>query len=115
MSTCSLRSCWRASQMADEHGDFSVQDEELASLRRTHALANICEDVLPRKLTDIRRLTSDLSQYQGPLRRPDFERTVLTMVYTAYRLAHTRGHQKDRWAESFFNLFRAIKQDLTVQ
>ncbi|KAJ8392016.1 hypothetical protein AAFF_G00083260 [Aldrovandia affinis] len=102
-------------QMEDEHSAFSVRDEELASLRRTHTLAAICEDVLPRKLTDIRRLTSDLSRHHGPLQRGDFERTVLTMVYTAYRQAHTRGHQRDVWAESFLNLYRAIKQDLTAQ
>ncbi|KAJ8249887.1 hypothetical protein COCON_G00231030 [Conger conger] len=102
-------------RMEDDRGAFSVRDEELASLRQTQELANICDEVLPRKLTDIRRLTAQLSRYQGHLRRPDFERTVLTMVYTAYQLAHTTGQQRDWWAESFLSLFSAIKHDLTVQ
>ncbi|XP_064175552.1 protein FAM180A-like isoform X2 [Anguilla rostrata] len=102
-------------RMGDGRGGFSVLDAELASLRRTRVLASVCEDVLPRKLTDVRRLTSDLSRHRGHLRGPDFERTVLTMVYAAYKLANTTGHQRDRWAESFLSLFRAIKQDLTVQ
>ncbi|KAI1882089.1 hypothetical protein AGOR_G00247100 [Albula goreensis] len=102
-------------QMNDEHSAFCVKDEELASLRRTHTLAAICDDILPRKLTDIRRLIHELSQHRGTLRRADFERTVLTMVYAANRLANATGYQKDTWAESFLNLFKAIKQDLTVQ
>ncbi|XP_035283310.1 protein FAM180A [Anguilla anguilla] len=102
-------------QIGDEHAPFSVRDEELASLRRTRTLEAICEDVLPKRLTDIRRLTSQLSQHRGPLQKGDFERTVLTMVYTANKMANTSGHQKDTWAESFVNLYRALKQDLRGQ
>lgn len=34
------------------------------------------------------------------------------MVYTAYRAAQSQGHQKDTWAESFVNLYKALKHDL---
>lgn len=34
------------------------------------------------------------------------------MVYTAYRAAQSQGHQKDTWAESFVNLYKALKNDL---
>lgn len=52
----------------------------------------------------------------GHLRLEDFERTVLTMVYTAQRLANaTTGQQRDLWAESFVSLYRAIKLDLTAE
>ncbi|XP_061107883.1 protein FAM180A [Conger conger] len=102
-------------QIGDESIPFGVQDEELASLRKTRTLETICEDVLPKSLKDIRRLAADLSQHQGPLRKSDFERTVLTMVYAANRLANTSGHQRDNWAESFVSLYRALKQDLRGQ
>ncbi|XP_029523513.1 protein FAM180A [Oncorhynchus nerka] len=103
-------------QFGDEHTLFSVQDEELASLRKTKKLEVICEDILPKTLSDIRRLTSDLSNHMGHLRLEDFERTVLTMVYTAQRLANaTTDQQRDLWAESFVSLYRAIKLDLTAE
>ncbi|XP_018602685.2 protein FAM180A-like [Scleropages formosus] len=101
-------------QMEDEHSPFSVQDEELNSLRRIQKLQVICDEVIPRKLTDIRRLTSELLRHPGILHREDFERTVLTFVYTAHRMLNTAGHQKDVWTESFLNLYEAIKQDITT-
>ena len=101
-------------QIGEDAGSFSVSDAELASLRQTRKLEAICEDVLPRKLTAVRRLTADLSHHAGPLHQGDFERTLLTMVYTAQRVANsTAGHQRDMWADSFVSLYKAIKQDLT--
>ncbi|KAJ8381807.1 hypothetical protein SKAU_G00025850 [Synaphobranchus kaupii] len=102
-------------QIGDGDVPFTVQDEELASMRQARTLEAICEDVLPKRLTDIRRLISDLSQRQGPLQRGDFERIVLTMVYATYRLTNTSGHQRDAWEESFISLYRALKQDLRGQ
>ncbi|XP_041967380.1 protein FAM180A-like [Alosa pseudoharengus] len=102
----------------DEHVSFHIHDEELASLRHTHILEVICEDFLPKKLTDIRRLTSALSQHAGSatLRREDFERTLLTMVYSAQHVAQASSHhQRELWAESFVELFRAIKRDLAAK
>ncbi|XP_044049935.1 protein FAM180A-like [Siniperca chuatsi] len=95
-------------------GEFSVQDAELASLRKTRNLEVICEKIIPRKLPDIFRLISDLSNYIGHLHQDDFERTLLTLVYTAQQMFNsTNEHQRDVWAESFVSLYKAIKQDLT--
>ncbi|KAK1168732.1 protein FAM180A-like [Acipenser oxyrinchus oxyrinchus] len=99
-------------EMNKTHSKFFVKDEELSSLRKTKKLEVICEDVLPKKITDIRRLTFNLSRHKGLLSKDEFERTVLTMVYTAYRLAQATGHQKDAWAESFVNIYKALKDDL---
>ncbi|KAG5273836.1 hypothetical protein AALO_G00156120 [Alosa alosa] len=98
--------------------DLFYETQELASLRHTHILEVICEDFLPKKLTDIRRLTSALSQHAGSatLRREDFERTILTMVYSAQHVAQASSHhQRELWAESFVELFRAIKRDLAAK
>lgn len=91
-------------------------DKELASLRRVQMLEVICKDVLHRRLSDIRRLIAQLKHHNGSLRRDDFERTVLTMVYMAQKLTHTSaGHQRDLWAEALLELERAIRQDLTLK
>ncbi|KAL4624996.1 protein FAM180A-like [Arapaima gigas] len=97
----------------DEGAFLCVQDEELASMRHTQKLTVICEDVLPRKLTEIRRLAAELAHLQRPLRREDFERIVLTMVYAAHRMANSTGHQRDAWADSFVRLYKGVKKDLT--
>ncbi|KAI3371577.1 hypothetical protein L3Q82_024144 [Scortum barcoo] len=95
-------------------GDFSVQDAELASLLKTRNMEVICEELIPRKLSDIFRLISDLNNYIGHLHQDDFERTLLTLVYTTQQMVNsTDEHQRDVWAQSFVSLYKAIKQDLT--
>ncbi|KAI4886723.1 hypothetical protein NFI96_014779 [Prochilodus magdalenae] len=102
-------------QFEDEHGLFSLNDEELASLRQTHKLEVICEDVLPKTLPEVRRLTFALVKGASALRREDFERVVLTLVYVAQQMAQaSTTHQRDAWAETFTSLYKAIKQDLTL-
>ncbi|KAL2102665.1 hypothetical protein ACEWY4_001833 [Coilia grayii] len=102
----------------EEEGSlFSEVDKELASLRRVQTLEVICKDVLPRKLSEIRRLIAGLTRRRSStsLRQEDFERTVLTMVYMAQKLAHTpEGYQRDLWAEALLELQRAVRQDLTL-
>ncbi|KAM7396399.1 hypothetical protein PAMP_019442 [Pampus punctatissimus] len=98
----------------EANGECSVRDAELASLRKTQILDVICENIIPKKLTDIFKLISDLSDYHGQLHQDDFERTLLTMVYTVQQVvSSTTEHQRDVWVESFVSLYKAIKQDLT--
>ncbi|XP_076862982.1 protein FAM180A isoform X2 [Brachyhypopomus gauderio] len=100
----------------EEKGVLRVTDKELASLRRLQPLEVVCEDILPRTLSDIRRLCYHLEQRHGRLNREDFERTILTMVYTAQRLAQTTpGHQRELWADALLQLYKAIKGDLRVE
>ena len=91
-----------------------MQDAELASLRKTRKLEVICEEIIPRKLTDIFRLIFGLSNHVGHLHQDEFERTLLTLVYTVQGMVNsTTVHQRDWWTESFVSLYQAIKQDLT--
>ncbi|XP_029952690.1 protein FAM180A-like [Salarias fasciatus] len=100
----------------DSSGAFSVKDAELASLRKTKNLDVICEEIIPKKITDIFRLISDLSNYACRLRQEDFERTLLTLVYAAQQVAGSSSeHQRDAWAQSFVQLYKAIKKDLTTE
>lgn len=92
---------------------FSVDDSELASLRKTRKLEVICEEIIPRDLSDILRLLSNILSNKGHLHQDDFERTLLTLVYTTHRMVNsTSKHQREAWAESFVRLYKAIKQDL---
>lgn len=93
---------------------ISVKDKELASMRKAVPFDTICNDVIPKSITDIHRLNARLLGYPGMLKKEDFERIVLTMVYTAYRAAQLQGHQKDMWAESFVSLYQALKHDLML-
>ncbi|KAG8523372.1 Protein FAM180A [Galemys pyrenaicus] len=91
---------------------ISIKDEELASLRKASAFHTICNDVIPKRIPDIRRLSASLSHRRGILKKEDFERTALTLAYTAYRTALSQGHQKDVWAQSLLSLFQALRHDL---
>ncbi|XP_037369860.1 protein FAM180A [Talpa occidentalis] len=91
---------------------ISIQDEELASLRKASAFHAVCNNVIPKRIPDIRRLSASLAQRPGILRKEDFERTALTLAYVAYRTALSQGHQKDVWAQSLLSLFQALRQDL---
>ncbi|XP_025710778.1 protein FAM180A [Callorhinus ursinus] len=91
---------------------ISIKDEELASLRKASDFRIICNHVIPKRIPDIRRLSISLSNHPGILKKEDFERTALTLAYTAYRTALSQGHQKDIWAQSLRSLFRALQHDL---
>ncbi|XP_053742785.1 protein FAM180A-like [Synchiropus splendidus] len=94
--------------------ELSVSDAELASMRKTQKLEVICVDFIPRKATEIFRLLANLTQRRGRLQQEDFERTLLTLVYTAQMMAgSTATHQRGVWAHTFVGLYRTIKQDLT--
>lgn len=100
----------------ESSGAFSVTDAELASLQKTRNLDFICEEIIPKKLTDILRLTSGLSDHTGYLHQHDFERTVLTLVYTAHQMVSSATeYQRHVWAESFVSLYKSIKKDLTLR
>ncbi|KAK5848971.1 hypothetical protein PBY51_008649 [Eleginops maclovinus] len=90
-----------------------IPDEELASLRHVEKLEVICEDVLPKTLSDIRRLTVELDRRRQPLSWQDFERTVLTLVYATQTLAEVSSQQeKEAWTDAAVQLFRAVQRDL---
>lgn len=100
-------------QIQGEEHAMLIPDEELASLRSVAKLEVICDDVLPKRLSDIRRLTAELSQRRQPLSWQDFERTVLTLVYTAQTLARVSNQQqREAWTDAVVQLFRALQKDL---
>ncbi|XP_006887270.1 PREDICTED: protein FAM180A [Elephantulus edwardii] len=92
--------------------EISIKDEELLSLRKGADFRSVCNDVIPKRIPDIRRLSASLSSNPGILKKEDFERTVLTLAYTAYRTALAQGHQKDIWAQALRSLFQALRHDL---
>ncbi|KAF7701763.1 protein FAM180A [Silurus meridionalis] len=107
---------WSGLYVEPEKSVLRVADEELASLRSLQPLEVVCEDVLPRTLSDIRRLCHQLEQHRARLSKEDFERTVLTMVYTAQRITQsTEGHQRELWADALLQLYKSIKKDLGAE
>ncbi|KAM6936760.1 protein FAM180A-like [Xenentodon cancila] len=99
----------------EPNGAFSLEDAELSSLQKTRNLDFICEEIIPKKLTDVFRLIADLSNHNGHLHQDDFERTLMTLVYATQQVvSSTSEHQREVWAQSFVGLYRAIKKDLTL-
>lgn len=97
-----------------DSGVFFVEDAELASVRRVRDLKFICEKIIPWRLAEILRLIYNLSNQMGPLHQDDFERILLTLVYTAQQVINsTSEHKRDMWKGSFVSLYKAIKQDLS--
>ncbi|XP_007951104.1 protein FAM180A [Orycteropus afer afer] len=92
--------------------EISIKDEELHSLRKASDFRSICNDVIPKRIPDIRRLSASLASYPGVLKKEDFERTALTLAYAAYRTALAQGHQKKVWAQALLSLFQALRHDL---
>lgn len=98
-----------------DSGLFYVEDAELASLHRARDLKFICEKIIPWTPAEILRLIYNLSNQVGPLHQDDFERTLLTLVYTTQQVINsTSEHQRDIWKGSFVSLYKAIKQDLNL-
>ncbi|XP_059182166.1 protein FAM180A-like [Centropristis striata] len=101
-------------QIQGGENNMLIPDEELASLRSVEKLEVICEDVLPKRLSDIRRLTVELGQRRGrPLSWQDFERTVLTLVYATQTVARVGSQQqREAWTDAAVQLFKAVQKDL---
>ncbi|XP_053320297.1 protein FAM180A [Spea bombifrons] len=98
----------------DKENRLSLLDPELASLRKAATFDVVCNDVIPKSISDIKRLAAMLSHQRGPLRKADFERTLLTAAYAAYRTSTFRNvHQQKVWLETLGNLFTTLKRDLT--
>ncbi|OBS80306.1 hypothetical protein A6R68_21495 [Neotoma lepida] len=91
---------------------ISVKDEELASLRKASNFHSICNNIIPKHIPDIRRLSANLANHPGILKKEDFERLALTLAYSAYRTALSEGHQKDIWTQALISLFHALRHDL---
>ncbi|XP_060937060.1 protein FAM180A [Limanda limanda] len=101
-------------QIEGEDNAMLIPDGELASLRSVEKLDVICEDVLPKRLSDIRRLTAELAGRRRRLSWQEFERTVLTLVFAAQTLAGSSSpQQREAWTEALLQLFRAVQRDLT--
>ncbi|XP_067855742.1 protein FAM180A-like [Heptranchias perlo] len=96
----------------DDNFKCSLKDEELSSMRAAKKFDVIVNNIIPKNIADIQRLTYRLSNYTGQLKLEDFERTLLTLVFTAYQASRSHGHQQDTWAESLVSLFQALKRDL---
>lgn len=97
----------------DSDSRLSLRDPELSSLRKAATFDVVCNDVIPKAITDIRRLGDQLSKVPGPLKREDFERTVLTMAYAALKTSKFKNENQRRvWMESLTKLFVALRRDL---
>ncbi|CAH2276615.1 Hypothetical predicted protein [Pelobates cultripes] len=97
----------------DNENRLSLLDPELATLRKATTFDVVCNDVIPKTITDIRRLGAKLIHLQGPMKTVDFERTLLTMAYTAIKISKCRNTDQQKvWLDSFTNLFTALRRDL---
>ncbi|CAI9563154.1 unnamed protein product, partial [Staurois parvus] len=97
----------------DPNSRLTLRDPELSSLRKATTFDVLCNDVIPKAISDIRRLGDQLSKVPGPLKKEDFERTVLTMAYTALKTSKLENDNQRRvWMESLTKLFVALRRDL---
>ncbi|TRZ02757.1 hypothetical protein DNTS_029155 [Danionella cerebrum] len=103
-------------RMDSSEGALHISDPELSSLRRLQILDVLCSDVLPRSLSEITRLVKALEKQRGSLCLEDFERTVLTLVFTAQRLKEMESsQQRELWSNASLSLFKAVRGDLRPQ
>ncbi|KAG9465049.1 hypothetical protein GDO78_019019 [Eleutherodactylus coqui] len=97
----------------DQGGHLTLRDPELSSLRKASTFDVVCNDVIPKSISEILRLGDKLSHVPGPLRREDFERTVLTMAYGALKTSQSDdSNQQKFWMQSLTKLFIALRRDL---
>ncbi|XP_069808140.1 protein FAM180A [Dendropsophus ebraccatus] len=90
-----------------------LRDPELSSLRKATTFDVVCNDVIPKSISEIRRLGDVLSHVPGPLRREDFERTLLTMAYGALKTSQSEDSDQQKfWMQSLTKLFIALRRDL---
>ncbi|XP_072915496.1 protein FAM180A-like [Hemitrygon akajei] len=98
----------------DDNLKCSLKDEEFASMRAGKKFNVIINNIIPKNITDVRRLIYRLSKYNGQLKPTDFERILFTLLFTTYQTSKYQGHQQDTWAEALVNIFQALRHDLML-
>ncbi|XP_075061534.1 protein FAM180A [Mixophyes fleayi] len=97
----------------DQDNRLTLLDPELSSLRKATTFDVVCNDVIPKSIADIRRLRDKLSHVHSPLKREDFERTLLTMAYAALKTSKSENNNQQKiWMETVTELFIALRRDL---
>ncbi|KAG8545376.1 hypothetical protein GDO81_020965, partial [Engystomops pustulosus] len=97
----------------DQDDRLMLRDAELSSLRKATTFDVICNDVIPKSISEIRRLGDKLAHVAGPLKREDFERTLLTMAYGALKTSKVDNTDQQKfWMQSLTKLFIALRRDL---
>ncbi|CAN2387250.1 FAM180 family [Pristimantis euphronides] len=97
----------------DQDDRLMLRDPELSSLRKASIFDAVCNDVIPKSISEIQRLGDKLSHVPGPLKREDFERTLLTMAYGALKTSQSDdSNQQKFWMQSLTKLFIALRKDL---
>nr|XP_061809545.1 protein FAM180A-like [Nerophis lumbriciformis] len=92
-----------------------IHDAELASLRRARSLGSVCDNFVPKSLTEVSRLSARLDGLRRPLSIPDFQKTVLTLVHATQTAAGADGHEsRVAWAATVARLFTALRKDLQI-
>ncbi|KAM3926644.1 protein FAM180A [Leptodactylus fuscus] len=97
----------------DPNDRLTLRDPELSTLRKATTFDVICNDVIPKSISEIRRLGDKLSHFPGPLNREDFERTLLTMAYGVLKTSQSDSNDQQKfWMQSLTKLFIALRRDL---
>ncbi|XP_044133842.1 protein FAM180A isoform X1 [Bufo gargarizans] len=97
----------------DKDDRLTLRDPELSSLKKATTFDVVCNDVIPKSISEIQRLGDKLSHISGPLNRADFERTLLTMAYGALKTSQSdNSNQQKFWMQTLTKLFIALRRDL---
>ncbi|XP_033909397.3 protein FAM180A [Acipenser ruthenus] len=94
---------------------ITLQDEELASLRRGQAFVSLLnDDCVPKTHSSVYRRLAMLQSQREPLEMDKYEQLVLGAVCSAYQVRLSRGDGEEQkvWSRIFARLVNATLIDL---
>ncbi|CAN9499365.1 unnamed protein product [Ophioblennius macclurei] len=91
----------------DQDNNIVLQDGEMASMRQGRAFLSQINDDVPRSLSSMIQMASELEneRKKKPLTEVQFENLILSLVYSAHQALHQKGEaEREAWGEVLFQL-----------
>lgn len=98
----------------DQDNNIVLLDKELASMRSGRAFLSQINDNIPRSQSSmVQMVTAMQDQRRRPLTQDQFQRLVLSMVYSAHRAWNQdREEEQKAWGEVLLQLANVTVHDL---
>ncbi|XP_068170168.1 protein FAM180A [Antennarius striatus] len=97
----------------DQYNNIVLLDRELASMRSGRAFLSQINDNIPRSRSSMVQMVTMLKdERRRPLTQDQFERLILTMVYSAHQAQSQEKEEQDAWAGVLLQLANITAHDL---
>uniref|UniRef100_A0A7N8YJK9 Uncharacterized protein n=1 Tax=Mastacembelus armatus TaxID=205130 RepID=A0A7N8YJK9_9TELE len=97
----------------DQDNNIVLLDQEMASMRAGQVFLSYINDNIPRILSSMVEMMKELESQRRPLTEAQFQKIVLSMVYSAHQVRHDeRKEKQEAWSGVLLQLANITVHEL---